>query len=89
MYLEKKYPYLQYRNGQLNITVMEETKNVKLNYRVTIIMKDEVVKTKFSHKLVAMDSITTMKKLYPDLFIGGALEEKGKKWELIWTLGNN
>lgn len=61
----------------------------KRNYRVTIILKDEIIIERFRTEHVAMDTINDMKKLFPELFIGGALEEKSKSWSVIWTLGNN
>ena len=29
-----------------------------------------------------------MRDLFPDIFVGGAVEEKRKKWEVIWTAGS-
>jgi hypothetical protein len=59
------------------------------NYRITIIVKDEVIVEKFSNEHVAKDTIIGLKALIPDMFIGGALEKKDKNWKVIWTLGNN
>lgn len=76
---------------QLKLTIMEkETKDSeKRNYKITIILKDEIVVERFCNEYIARDTIRSMKELFPNLFIGGALEEKNKKWNIIWTLGNN
>lgn len=68
---------------------MEEKANVKKkkNYRVTIILKDEIINVKFYRQGLAMETVASMRKLFPDIFVGGAIEEKRKKWEVIWTLG--
>lgn len=88
MCFEKKFLYLQYRKKQLKITIMEKTLKtvMKQNYRITVIFKDEVVITKFNKMKLAIDAIIKMKELFPDLFLSAALEEKRKKWEVIWTL---
>lgn len=65
---------------------MEETKR---NYRITIIFKDEITVEKFNTERIAKDTIRSMKELFPNLFIGAALEEKSKGWKVIWTLGND
>lgn len=61
----------------------------KKNYRITIIFKDEITVEKFETEFVAMETIKKMKILFPNIFIGGALEKKCKGWHIIWTLGNN
>ena len=61
----------------------------KENYRITIIFKDTIMVEKFETEFIAMETIKKMKILFPKIFIGGALEEKGKSWKVIWTLGNN
>lgn len=61
----------------------------KRYYRITVIMKDEIITDKFYRKDVAIDTIIGLKKLYPEAFVGGALEERRNKWELIWALGSN
>lgn len=67
----------------------KETKSSeKRNYRITIIFKDEVTVMRFQNEHIAMDTIKSIKELFPRLFVGGALEEKRKKWKVIWTLGN-
>lgn len=70
---------------------MEEKENSrkKENYRATIIFKDEIITEKFYRQSLAMETVASMSKLFPDLFIGGAVEEKRKKWEVIWTLGRS
>lgn len=68
----------------------KRTKNSeKKYYRITIICKDEIIIEKFSDVCVARDTIKKIKELYPELFIGAALEEKFRSWYVIWTLGNN
>lgn len=68
----------------------KENKNSeKRNFRITIIFKDQVMIEKFHDEHIAMDTIKSMKTLFPLLFIGGALEKKDKRWNVIWTLGNN
>ena len=61
----------------------------KAYYRITIIFKDEIMVEKFYTESVAMETIKRMKALFPKLFIGGALEEKCRSWNVIWTLGND
>ncbi len=58
------------------------------NYRMTIIMKNDIIIEKFYRPDIAETTVTNMKKLFPESFIGGALEEKQNKWKVIWTLGN-
>lgn len=68
----------------------KETKSTeKRDYRITMILKDEIITETFYNEYIAKDTIRGMKDLFPNLFIGGALEEKKKKWHVIWTLGNN
>jgi hypothetical protein len=68
----------------------KETKtSEERNYRITIILKDEIITERFQTQHIAMDTIKKMKELFPNLFIGGALEEKSKSWSVIWALGNN
>lgn len=59
------------------------------NYRITIIFKDGITVEKYYEERIAKDTIRNMKQLLPSLFIGAALEEKNKSWNVIWTLGNN
>ena len=59
------------------------------NYRITIIFKDEITIERFETERVAINTINSMKELFPSLFIGAALEEKSKSWNVIWTLGND
>ena len=58
------------------------------NYRMTIITKNGIIIEKFYRPDIAKSTVTNMKELFPESFIGGALEEKHNKWEVIWTLGN-
>lgn len=68
---------------------MKENKTSrKKNYRITIIFKDEITIETFETEFVAMETIKKMKILFPNIFIGGALEEKRKSWTVIWALGN-
>ena len=68
----------------------KETNNSeKRNYRITIIVKDEIIVERFQNEYIAKDTIRKMKELFPNTFIGGALEEKRKSWDVIWVLGNN
>ena len=70
--------------------MQEEDKKVrKRSYRITIIFKDEIIVEKFETEFIAIETIKKMKILFPNIFIGGALEEKRKSWTVIWTLGNN
>lgn len=68
---------------------MEEKSNIgKENYKVTIILNDEIVVVKFYKLNTAIETVKGMKKLFPKIFVGGAIEEKKKKWKVIWTLGS-
>lgn len=68
---------------------MEEKTNIKKrqNYRITIIMKEGVIVKRFYRQGIALETVATMRKLYPDRYIGGAIEERRRKWKVIWTLG--
>lgn len=61
----------------------------KRKYRITIIFKNEIMVDRFYEERIAKDTIRNMQKLFPSSFIGAALEEKSKSWNVIWTLGNN
>lgn len=61
----------------------------KRNYRITIIFKDGITVERFETERVAKETIEKMKILFPDIYIGGALEERRKSWRVIWTLGSN
>lgn len=61
----------------------------KRGYRITIILKNEIVVEKFVNEYIARDTIKGMKDLFPKSFIGAALEERSNKWNVIWTLGND
>ena len=68
----------------------KETKTTeKRNYRITMILKDEIVTERFYNEHIARDTIKSLKDLFPNMFIGGALEEKKEGWHVIWKLGNN
>lgn len=64
-------------------------KEMKKNYRITIIFKDQIMIERFYREDIAKKTVTSMKELFPNLFIGAALEEKSKSWNVIWTLGND
>ena len=69
---------------------MKKTKDSEeRNYRITIILKDEIMIERFQNEYIAIDTIKNIKTLFPLLFVGGALEKKNKSWNVIWTLGNN
>lgn len=57
----------------------------KKRFRITIILKDEVTIEKFYREDIAIKTVSSMKELFPRLFIGGAVEEKKERWEVIWT----
>lgn len=57
----------------------------KRKYRITIIMKDEVTVEEFYREDIAIKTVETMKVLLPEIFVGGAVEEKRGKWKVIWT----
>lgn len=56
---------------------------MELNYRITVIFRDEVIRTKFATKKVARKSVKKLKELFPKKFINGALEELKERWEVI------
>lgn len=67
---------------------MEEISKTRkrFNYRITVILQDEVITDKLSDQEAAVNTIIGLRDLYPEAFIGGALEKRGKEWEVIWTL---
>lgn len=67
---------------------MEEKSKIRKRekYRITIILTDEVMIEKFHRQDKAMETIIEMRRIFPKIFIGGALEAKRKEWEVIWTL---
>ena len=69
---------------------MEKSTKIKKrrNYRITIILKDEIIVEKFETQGVAMNTVTDMRDLFPYIFIGGAVEEKRKEWKVIWTVSS-
>ena len=52
---------------------------------MTIIFTDEIMCEKFETQEGAMKTVTSMRDLFPDTFVGGAVEEKRKRWKVIWT----
>lgn len=79
MRFQKKYVYLQCNQKTI---IMES------NYRITVILKEDVLREEFATKEIAKGAIVVLQKLYPDKFISGALEERGKWWKVIWVLTN-
>lgn len=69
---------------------MKELANIekKETYRVTIIFKDEISVVKFFTLETATETVKLMKELFPRTFVGGAIEEKKKKWEVIQTFSS-
>ena len=61
--------------------------DIKRNYRITMIFTDEIVVERFETEDIAIKTVTNVKELLPNIFVGGAIEKKGKKWEVIWTTG--
>lgn len=68
---------------------MEEKVKIRkrANFRVTIILKNEIIGAKFNRQGSALETVASIRKLFPEIFVGGAIEERRKKWEVIWTLG--
>ena len=60
---------------------------LKRNYRITIIFSDKVISEKFETQEGAIKTVTSMRDLFPNTFVGGAVEKKRKKWKVIWTTG--
>ena len=60
---------------------------IKRNYRMTIILNDEIMVERYETQEGAMKTVTSMRDLFPNMFVGGAVEEKQKKWKVIWTAG--
>ena len=58
------------------------------NYRITVIFNRDVLRVEFATKENAKNAIVILKKLFPDKFIAGALEEHGAWWNVIWVLGH-
>jgi hypothetical protein len=87
----KKNAYICKTEKTIKLTIMKKEIKVteQRNYRVTIIVKDEIIVEKFSNERIAKETIKGMKEVVPELFIGGALEKKNKSWDVIWVLGNN
>ena len=60
---------------------------MKLDYRITVVFKNKVIRVKFATKAVAKSTIQKLKELFPNEFISGTLEEHKQSWEVIWVLG--
>lgn len=85
-----KNAYICNSKKQSKFTIMEEKSiKVRKNYRVTIIFKDEVIIERFYREDIALKTIESMRELTPSLFIAGAVEVKGKNWEIIRTVSAN
>lgn len=84
----EKIPTFAIQKKQLKLTIMgKQIKNPKeKNYRITVVLKDEVRRTNFNTKEKARFKMEQLKELYPKSYIIGALEEKRKKWEVTWIL---
>lgn len=84
-------PIFAIQKKTIKLTIMENKAKVsdKRNYRITIVLKNEIIVERFHNEYIAKDTIKGVRDLFPDTFIGAALEKKGKKWNVIWTLGNN
>lgn len=54
---------------------------------MTIIFNNEIMVEKFETQEGAMKTVTSMRNLFPNMFIGAAVEIKRKKWKVIWTAG--
>lgn len=68
---------------------MEENSKIKVrrNYRITIIYKDEVIRERFETEDGAKKTVTSMRDLFPEIFVSGCVEKKRKRWKVIWTTG--
>jgi hypothetical protein len=77
--------------NQLKLAIMKkENKRIgEKKYRITIIFTDEIIIEKFENEYIAKNTLRNMKELFPTRFVGAALEEKNKSWDVIWTLGNS
>ena len=54
---------------------------------MTLILSDEIIVEKFETHEGAMKTVTSIRDLFPNTFVGGAVEKKQKKWKVIWTAG--
>jgi hypothetical protein len=59
----------------------------KKNYRITIILTDDIIVEQYETQEGAIKTVTNIRDLCPNMFVGGAVEEKQKKWKVIWTTG--
>lgn len=84
----KKIPIFAIQKKQIKLTIMEkQIKNpTEKNYRITVILKDEVRRSTFNTKETAKFKMEQLKGLYPKAYLIGALEEKREKWEVTWIL---
>ena len=62
------------------------TNREKKKYRITIILRDEVIIERFYREDIAIKTVSNMRELFQKRFVGGAVEKKRKKWEVICTL---
>jgi hypothetical protein len=72
----------------IKLTIMKKssTNREKKNYRITIIFRDQVIVERYYREDIAIKTVSSMRELFPKMFVGGAIEEKKEKWEVIWTL---
>ena len=77
----KKLNIFAMQKSQLKFIVMERKKK----YRITIILTDEIIVENFETQEIAKKTVTGMRELFPNMFVGGAIEEKDKEWKVIWT----
>lgn len=54
---------------------------------MTVIFNDEIMVERFETQEGAMKTVIGMRDLFPNMFVGGAVEKKRKKWKVIWTAG--
>lgn len=54
---------------------------------MTIIFSNEIIVERFETQEGAMKTVTGMRDLFPNIFVGGAVEIKRKTWKVIWTAG--
>lgn len=64
----------------------EENKRIgKKKFRITIIFENEIMVEKFETQEGAIKTVNSMRDLFSNKFVGGAVEEKQKNWKVIWT----
>ena len=83
----KKMPIFVIQKKTIKITIMERKSEIgkRRNYRITIILKDEVIVERFYREDIAIKTVTSMQELFPELFVGGAVEKMDKKRKVVWA----